>query len=217
MTTTDGKPVALWRSDTFYQLKNLGGWVLGNCPLPSCALLEVIRDDQKPNLLWLVSKQNDVIPPYKFGYGTYPKELWNSILNIGGDTTCFITAFDTETNLFSKPVRTKSPFTHAQPFGDYVYMTGRIFARLPKKLWVVDQPGAKVDRPPMVECPDTPVGRASRALLLGRREQAIKHLQEAMESGMAPSEVRKMIRELAAQEQPASMPVSAGEVGEKNE
>jgi len=104
-----------------------------------------------------------------------------------------------------------------QPFGDYVYLTGRTFARLPKKLWVVDQPGSEDDQPPRVECPDRLLGQVSCALLLGHRDQAMKHVQEALESGIAPGEVRKMIRELAAPEQPASMPASAGEVGEKNE
>lgn len=214
--TAAGQPVALWRPDAFYRWNELGGWVMGNCPLPPCSMMEVIQDDQNHNLLWLVSKENDVIPPYTFGYGAYPKALWNSILELGRDTTCFITAFDTETNRFSKPVRTKTPFTHAQPFGDYVYLTGRTFSRLPKKLWVVDQPGMPGDQPPRVECPDTPVGRASRAVLLGRRDEAMKHIQEALEAGMAPDEIKKMVRELAAQAQAEAKPASAGTQGDKS-
>ena len=206
--TTDGNPIGLFRADTFCRWNELGGWVLGNCPLPPCPLLEVILDDQKPSLLWLVSKENDVIPPYEFGYAIYPKESWNSILDIGGDTTCFITAFDTESNRFSKPVRTKAPFTHAQPFGDYVYLTGRTFSRLPKKLWVVDQPPSKDDQPPRVECPDTTLGRASRALLLGNKEEARSHLQAALDAGIAPAEVKRMLQALAAQSQPATRPTS---------
>jgi hypothetical protein len=201
--TSDGRPVRLWRPDDFYHWNNLGGWVLGNCPLPPCSLLEVLRDDRKPGLLWLVSKDNDIIPPYSFAYGTYPKKLWGAFAKFGDDTACFITAFDTETTRFSKPIRTKSFFAHAQPFGDYVYLTGRTFSRLPKSLWVVDQPGSQTDQPPKVECPDTPVGRASGALLLGQRDQAVKQLQEALSRGIAPDEIRKTLRDLAAQSRPA--------------
>jgi hypothetical protein len=169
--------------------------------------MEVIRDDRDPDRLWLVSKDDDVIPPYKFGYATYPKQLWGAILNIGGDVTCFVTAFDAATGTFSKPVRTKAPFTHAQPFGDYVYLTGRTFARLPKKLWALDQPGAKEDRPPKVECADTPAGRAAEALLLGKTEDARASLLKA---GIAQDEVRKMLTQLDALTKTATKPAAAG-------
>lgn len=200
----DGKPAALWRPDTFYRWNELGGWVLGNCPLPPCLLSEAIRDDQNPNLLWLVSKANDKITPYTFAYGVYPKELWSHILGIGSDTMCFITAFDTKRGLFSKPLRTKAPFTHAGPCGDYIYLTGRTFGRLGKKLWVVDQPGAKNDQPPKTECPDTLVGRASRALLLGNRKEARACLQSALNAGIAPADVKRILNALAKQSQPES-------------
>jgi len=214
--TAAGKCVALWRPDTFYYWTELGGWVAGNCPLPPCLLTEAIQDDANPNMLWLVSKNNDVIPPYNFGYACGPKELWKHYLDIGGDTVCFITAFDTQSNSFSKPMRTATPFTHAQPFGDYVYLTGRTFSRLPKKLWVADQPGADADAAPTAECPDTPVGRASRALLLGRRDEAVKHLKDAMESGTAPEGVRKMLKDLAAKERAQTKPASASTHGDNN-
>lgn len=100
-----------------------------------------------------------------------------------------------------------------QPFGEYVYLTGRTFARLPKKLWVADQPGRPDGLPPEVQCSHTAVGRASRALLLGRPARALSHLREASQAGIAREQVEEMIRELTKHVQSAPVPVSVGAFG----
>jgi hypothetical protein len=92
-----------------------------------------------------------------------------------------LTAYDTKANLFSAPVRTAMPFTHAQPFGDHVYLTGRTFGRLPKKLWVVDQ--KPTDDSLHVRCPDTPFGRASEALLRGDLAGAERLILSVIDAG----------------------------------
>jgi len=167
----EGKAVKLWRPDGFVGSGSLGGWVKGNCALPPCTLVEVLPDDRDAHRLWLVSKWNDSTP-YTFAYACFPKQSWSHFLGDDSRAACFITAFDTKTCRFSKPIRTKRSFAHAQPFGDYVYVTGRVPSRLAKSLWVTDQPAAADDAPVQVECPDTPAGRASRALLLGRQGAA---------------------------------------------
>jgi hypothetical protein len=91
-----------------------------------------------------------------------------------------------------------------QPRGDSIYLTGSNLAHLPKRLWTADQPGQDNDQPLRVECPDTILGRASRALLLGNLKEARNHLQRALKLGIAPNEVRMMLRELAVQTRPAA-------------
>lgn len=80
-----------------------------------------------------------------------------------------------------------------QPFGEYVYLTGRTFARLPKKLWVADQPGRLKDASLQVQCPETLLGKASVALLNQEFDKVKGLLQEALDAGISPHCARQMI------------------------
>lgn len=200
-----GELQATWRPDGFFWWNGLGGWVSGNCALPPCTLMEVVADDQDDGLLWLVSKSGETIPPYEFFWAKMPAVFSDNLRK--DSAQCFITAFRPGSACFSKPVRVDGGFIHMQPRGDSIYMTGSNVSVLSKNLWTTDQP-SRNDEPLRVECPDTPVGRASRALLLGQREQAMKCLHEALDAGISPSEVKKMIRDLSRQTKPSSQPAT---------
>jgi len=200
-----GELQATWRPDGFFWWNGLGGWVSGNCALPPCTLMEVVADDQDDGLLWLVSKSGETIPPYEFFWAKMPAVFSDNLRK--DSAQCFITAFRPASACFSKPVRVDGGFIHMEPRGDSIYMTGSSVSVLSKNLWTTDQP-SRSDEPLRVECPDTPLGRASRALLLGRPDEAMKCLQEALEAGISPSEVKKMIRDLARQTKPSSQPAT---------
>ncbi|GAH84540.1 unnamed protein product, partial [marine sediment metagenome] len=185
----DGRPQRLWYPAGFCYWKNLGMWVEGNCPLPPCIVKEIIADDRNPDLVWIVSKEDVSYPRYDespVGYIDY-------YLSQAEDAATFITAFDAKKRAFSAPVRTTALFLHAQPFGDYVYVTGKEFGRIPKTTWVPDQPAPAENQPARVRCPDTPLGRASQALFNQDFDRARKHLLEALGAGIAPDEVKKML------------------------
>ena len=197
----------IWHPDGFFCWKGLGGWVLGNCTLPPCRLKEVIPDDRDVGLLWLVSKHDETIPPYHF--------LWSKMTPGQADDLCrdesqaFITAFRPATSRFSRPIRVDGGFVHVQPRGDGLYLTGGSLTHLPKKQWTVDQSGQEADQLPRVECPDTILGQAAQALLLGDVDKARNHLQTALESGIALDEVKTMLRELADQTKPLEATMDA--------
>ena len=188
----DGKPQRLWYPAGFCWWKNLGMWVEGNCPLPPCIVKEVIADDRDPDLVWIISKRNVSYPRYNqspVGYIDY-------YLSQAEDAVTFITAFDAKRRAFSAPVRTTAPFLHVQPFGDFLYVTGKEFGRIPKMTWVPDQPAPVGDQAVRVHCPDTPLGRASQALFNQDFDRARKHLLEATGTGIAPDKVKKMLAEI---------------------
>jgi len=170
----DSRPQRLWYPTGFCWWQGLGLWVEGNCPLPPCGDMEVIADDRKSDLVWIVNKR---------------------LTGYAGDTT-FITALDVKKQIFSVPVRTNAPFFRAQPFGDYVYVTGKEFGRISKTTWVLDQPAPAGDQPVRVHCPNTPLGRAAQALFDQDFDRARKHLLEAIDAGIAPAEVKKMLAEI---------------------
>ncbi|HUX00764.1 MAG TPA: hypothetical protein VMY35_07270 [Phycisphaerae bacterium] len=192
LIASDGKPQRLWYPAGFCYWKSLVTWVEGNCPLPPCIVKEVIADDRNPDLVWIVSKR-DVSYPRRdqspVGYIDY-------YLSQAEDAATFITAFDVKKGAFSAPVRTTAPFLHAQPFGDFLYVTGKEFGRIPKTTWVLDQPAPAGDQPVRVHCPDTPLGRASQALFDQGFDRARKHLLEALGAGIAPDKVKEMLAEI---------------------
>lgn len=164
----DGKLLTTWRPDGFFCAGGLGGWVLGNCPLPPCGLKEVVADDRDEGLLWLVSKHDETIPPYHFLWAKAPPGT--AVVSPRDKSQAFLTAFRPATGRFSRPIRVEGGFVHVEPRGESLYVTGARLARLPKKLWTADRPGQQDDRPPTIECPDTDLGRTSRAALLGNRD-----------------------------------------------
>jgi len=188
----DSKPQRLWYPTGFCWWQGLGLWVEGNCPLPPCFMTEVIADDRNPDLIWVVSMHNVRYPPCDDGAVQYIDHF----LRQYEDAATFITAFDTKKQAFSAPVRTAAPFFDAQPFGDYVYVSGKEFGRIPKTTWVLDQPAPAGDQPVRVHCPDTPLGRAAQALFDQDFDRARKHLLEAIDAGIAPDEVKEMLAEI---------------------
>ena len=191
----DGKPQQLWYPTGFCYWKKLGVWVEGNCPLPPCIVKEAIADDRNPDLIWVVSKDGASYPRYRVSPLLFIR-AHREPFSWSEDAVTFITAFDTKKRAFSTPVRTTAPFLHAQPFGDYVYVSGKEFGRIPKTTWVLDQPAPAGDQPVRVHCPDTPLGRASQALFNQDFDRARKHLLEAIDAGIAPDEVKKMLAEI---------------------
>jgi len=191
--TPDGKPIGQWYPSGFYYWKELGGWVLGNCSLPPASLKEAVPDDGDPNRLWLLSKHNSNRPPYLFWYMRYP--YYRSLA--ADESVAFITAYDVKKNLFSKPIRIKSSVVvHIQPRGKDVYITGGRVSRLPKKTWVLDQPGRLKDTSVRVQCPRTLLGRASAALFNQEFDRAQKLLQEALDAGVSTHHVKQMLGEM---------------------
>ena len=176
-----------WRPDLFYYWNGLGGWVCGNCPVPPCRIQEIVADDKAPDLLWLVSHVPGIDKPME-RYANY------------------VTACRPGTGQFSRPLRISDGSVQLQPRGDYLYVTGALSAA-PKKNWVLDQKCAK-DQPPVIECPDTDLGRASRALLLGNKDEARGHLQAALDAGIATGEVKGMLRAVSALPGPTTKPAT---------
>ncbi|MCD4823521.1 MAG: CsgG/HfaB family protein [Phycisphaerae bacterium] len=173
--TAEAKPIHHWYPSGFYHWGELGGWVQGNCSLPPCCVEKVIPDDSNPNQLWVLSEHDVSRQPYK--------------------AITFITAYDTRENIFSKPIRINNTIVaHFQPRGEYIYLTGSKFSRLPKKMWVLDQPGRLKDTPLRVQCPDTIYGRASEALFHKDFDKAKKLLQEAIDAGIAVRQAKKMLK-----------------------
>ena len=188
--TAQGKPIGQWYPSGFYHWNELGGWVQGNCPLPPCSLKEAVPDDEDPNRLWLLSKHNATRTAYLLWYMRYPSYRSLAV----DESIAFITAYDVKKSLFSKPIRIKgATVAHIQPRGKDVYMTGARLRRLPKKTWVLDQPGRLKDTPLRVRCPETLLGKASAALFNQEFDRAGKLLQEALDAGISTQHVKQML------------------------
>jgi hypothetical protein len=148
--------------------------------LPPSRLSAIVADDQKKNLLWLVSGS-------------------------------IITAYDSETQLFSKPLNLAHDSGNKQvdlallmsgdkgafvTCGDYLYLTGRTFLRAAKKQWVVDQPGDPPDAPPRVTCPDKDLAEASIALYHGDFDKVKECVKQIPESRLSVGAVRILLGKL---------------------
>ncbi|HUT59007.1 MAG TPA: hypothetical protein VNA25_14255, partial [Phycisphaerae bacterium] len=188
----DSKPQRLWYPTGFCWWEGLGLWVEGNCPLPPCTMTEVIADDSNPNLIWVVSMHNVRYPPRD----DWAVQYIEHFLHQYEDAATFITAFDAKKGTFSAPVRTAATFFDVQPFGDYVYVTGKEFGRIPKTMWVADQPVPAGDQPVRVHCPDTPLGRVTEALARRDLAKARELLDAAQKAGVPPSQIKPLREQL---------------------
>lgn len=154
----DGSIQKVWRPATFYYWHNLGGWGTGNCTLPPCCIMEVVGDDVNPNLAWIVSKHQDIIPSYSLGLA--PADMGYLIET---NTACFVTAYDIERNAFSASVRVDPAFVALEPRGEELFFTGQVFGIIPKSQWPADQ--TVNDKSALIMTgPDTPLKKATQAL-----------------------------------------------------
>jgi len=189
----EGRPLRLWRPGGFFYWSELGIWVDGNCPLPPCQLMEVVPDDQRSELLWLASKHDDYITSYQM---LFHKGIGVFEMDLSPDAAFFITAYDTRTETFSTPLRVTAPFSHFEPRGDDLYLTGKSFSRISKKQWVIDRPGQAEDALLQVSCPDQRLVEASLALCRGDFEQARRALDQAAGGDFPASRISAMKRSL---------------------
>jgi hypothetical protein len=182
--TSDGHPLHRWWAGGFFYWEELGVWVDGNCPLPPCPLVAAIPDDRQKGLFWLVSRTN-------FRHFDF---LCVAVGFPPGSGETFITAYDSEKELFSKSLRIDDPaVVNCEASGDYLYLTGDKLSRVAKKLWVVDQPGDGADAPPRVSCPDPDLAEASLALYHGDFDKAKECLKQVPASRLPAATVNKML------------------------
>ncbi|MBN2561355.1 MAG: hypothetical protein JXQ75_10545 [Phycisphaerae bacterium] len=188
----DGKPMRFWWAGTFAYWQELGVWIDGNCPLPPCALREVVQDDSDPHRLWLLSQ--DGYPMHDLRFAALGMTMSRRD-DTHGQT--FITAYDWQRDLFSKPLRiNQACVVAAEPRGDYLYLTGDVLSRVPKTAWVVDQRGGAADAELRVRCPDPRVAEASLALFRGEFDRTREALGRLAESDLPASKIAAMRRAL---------------------
>ena len=188
----DGRPLQFWWAGAFAYWEELGLWVEGNCPLPPCALRDIIQDDTDPHRLWLLSQTG--YPMHDFRFAALGLDM-NRPDESNGQT--FITAYDWQKNLFSKPLRIDQPcVVAAEAAGDYLYLTGNSLSRVTKNTWILDQPGRPAEAALQASCPDPRVAEASLALLRGDFDQVRSALDRLSQTDLPASKIAAMRRNL---------------------
>lgn len=188
----DGRPLRFWWAGAFAYWEELGILVEGNCPLPPCALREIIQDDQDPHRLWLLSTTGYPAQDFRFAALGVPV---NRRDEMNGQT--FITAYDWQKDLFSKPLRIDQPCViAAEARGDYLYLTGDTLSRVAKKSWVLDQPGEPADAAVRASCPDPRVAEASLAFFRGEFDKVREALDRLTETDLPANKIAAMRRRL---------------------
>ncbi len=168
-----GNIIKKWYPDCFVFWENLCGIIKGNCSLPGQPN-SLVQDDINPNLIWLVKLQ--------------PENTKNS--------PQYITAYDSKTGKWSKPIRIEGKDYQGQPLGDYWYFAAdNTFCRIPKSEWNCDLSFNSKAEPEFIVA-DTLHGRASKALLKKDFAETEKLLKEAVEKNIAPNITNSMLQKL---------------------
>lgn len=197
-----------WYPTSFCRFSELGGFVEGNCPLPSMNLRHVWHDRQDPNRLWIVSRDRNMYPTprerpsqrllKKHGLkptgGSDPIYRNREIAKLNQLRGMYITAFNIKTQKWSEPVFVPD-VVDAVPHGDYWYFTGIEFARVPKSKWQCDQP-ATPDARPAFHTADTLHGKASAALYRKDFDRARELLNQAIAKNIAKRQSRTILRKV---------------------
>ncbi|MHB1157854.1 MAG: hypothetical protein ACYC26_13585 [Phycisphaerales bacterium] len=211
MGEDDGRINRIWRKNLFCNFRFLAGFVEGNSPLPPAPIVKVVVDEQQPKRLWIISRHKYMVerledtPFYKkqTGYGDRipgkPVPGASGYVPSRYASGLFITAFDTDTQKWSKPIFVDGEIASVAAVGDAWVFAGTRLSQLPKSMWVCDQE-YDADAKPKFVTADTLHGRAARALFDGDFVEARRLLSQAIDEGIAVEPTRKTIEQLDAWE-----------------